>query len=357
MTRASIDPETASALAHVADPAPAPDHSAFWKSWYSRLVERDPVLRNRTEPDPSDPSATHEYDSGGAARIGCALIEPESAPLRAGLVIVHGASDPGALELERRRWRRVAASGVLVLAIRLRGYPGSRTDPQAHPLGWSTQDDAWITRGLTGPEHAAWILPSMVGDVCDAVRALARDLAARGAPSCVFLSGRSLGAGLCVIAAAQLNGREPGDPVVARLSMRCPSLGALRWRLAHAPTGLMAPVRAVMDKEPDRGAALIERVRLCDAAVHARRVRIPTLAMLAASDGVVAPRAAAALFNAINADPGRKWRVLVDQGHSEADYADKRRDAAYRRLERAFLDPGAAPIDTMGAWDHRALMA
>jgi len=355
MTRAAIDPRTASVLAHVADPAPAPDHSAFWKSWYARLTAHDPVLRARTTPDPSDPGATHEYDSGRTVRIGCALLAPRSAPVRAGLVVLHGAEHPGPLGNEPRRWRRMAERGVLVLVPRLRGYPGSRSDPLAHPIGWTTEDPAWIARGLLGDEHDEWILPDLVGDACDAVRALRGELARRGAPTDVFVHGRSLGAGLGVIAAAQLNGRESGPPPVARLSMGCPSLGALRWRLEHAPVGQMAPIHDALLREPDRRAALLDRVRLCDAAIHARRVRVPTLAMLAAHDEVVAPRAAAALFNAINADPGRKWRVLVDEGHARKGYGVKRADAAYRRIERDFLDPSRAPIDAMRTWEPALL--
>ena len=351
MSRASLDPDTPRTLAHVADPAPAPDHSAFWKSWYTRLIARAPALRERLEPDPSDPGATHEYDSGDGVRIGAALIEPERGPACAGLLIVHGAQAPRPLGAEAARWRRLASGGLLVLAIRLRGYPGSRTDPWGRALGWSADETDWITRGLSGDDHEDWVLPGMAADVCDGVRALAGELTRRGVGARVFIRGRSLGAGLGVIAAAQLNGRETGGPLVARLSVGCPSLGDVRWRLDHAPSGLMAPVRALMDQHPDRRAALVDRLRLCDAAVHARRVGVPTLAMLAARDGVVAPQSAAALFNAINADPGRKWRVVVPVGHGEPSYASKRSEARFRRIERDFLNPARRPIDAMRRWE------
>src|SRR4051812_48041321 len=88
----------AATLAHVGDPARSPRHGAFWKAWHAavfegtgpRLVEigvrrlsaaaEQGSRRGATaysEADPSDPSATHQFESVRHVRTGAALALPD----------------------------------------------------------------------------------------------------------------------------------------------------------------------------------------------------------------------------------------------------------------------------------------
>lgn len=354
-------------FAHIGDPAPGPEHSVFWKRWFSRLAEHTPVLTARKAPDASDPSATHELVSHGGVRIGCSLLLPDRGrPVGASLVVVHGYTVNESLEDSAARWRAVADNGVAVLVIRLRGYRGSRigigdqTRPDGHGCGW-------IGRGLLSDDAGDWIVPHAVADVCNACRVMRNALrdpdtsAGSGVrlrvddsieqPG-VFLHGVSLGGGLAAIAAAQLIGKISGDPIVDRLGLAVPSLGDWRWRLDHAHGGITAEVVRLLDHAgPDHRAGLVDRLRLCDAVVHGRRVRIPTLGMLARRDDVVPAPSAAAVFNSIDADPGRKWRFVVPYGHWEGGIANARRHALFGRAAADFFDPARTPIEAMIPWE------
>lgn len=349
-------------FAHIGDPSPSGDHSVFWTHWFDRLVEHTPVLTRRTAPDDSDPSATHELISEGGARIGGVLVLPKGdRPASASLVAVHGYHVSEPLSESAKRWRPIADQGVAVLVIRLRGYPGSQvgvgdlTAPDAHACGW-------IGRGLADQTHEGWVVPHAVADVCNACRVMRNALLHRDTdldipvdesidhPG-VFLQGSSLGGGLAVIAAGQLIGKLRGESIVDRLAVSLPSLGDWRWRLEHGRGGMTGELRGLLTHHSTRQSELIDRLRLCDAVVHARRVRVPTLAMLAKRDDVVPAPSAAAVFNAIDADPGRKWRFVAPYGHFEGGISNARRHALFERAMTDFFDPRRPPIEAMTAWE------
>ena len=169
-------------------------------------------------------------------------------------------------------------------------------------------------------------------------------------PLARFVHGSSLGGGLAVISAAQLIGKLSGESIIDRLAIATPSLGDWACRF-NRPCGTALHLKRVIDRNPDRFDELMARLKLCDAIVHGRRVRVPTLAMLARWDEVVDPACAAAVFNAIDADPGRKWRFLIDHGHHDGDTANNRRIALYARALCDFFDPSRAPIALMNRWE------
>jgi len=351
-------------FASIADPAPSPDHSIFWKRWYTRLVGCAPVLQRRKEPDPSDPSATHEFISNDGVRIGCSMVLPSNhRPVSASLVAVHGYSTPPLLEESVRKWTAIADTGVAVLLIRLRGYKGSQIG-----IGDQTTPDAlgvgWIGRGFDAPTPDEWILPSAVSDVCNACRVMRNALLQRDTdadaefdvdPSIdhpgVYLTGISLGAGVATIAAAQLIGKLSGDSIIDRLCIALPSLGAWGWKLNHRHAGTTIEIEKILTEHPTRREELIDRLRLCDAVVHAHKVRVPTLGMLARRDDVSPAPSAAAVFNAIDADPGKKWRFVVPFGHFEGGLANARRHALFEHAMIDFFDPSRRPIDSMARWE------
>ncbi|MFG0259264.1 MAG: hypothetical protein ACF8LK_02840, partial [Phycisphaerales bacterium JB041] len=94
-----------------------------------------------------------------------------------------------------------------------------------------------------------------------------------------------------------------------------------------------------------------DTLHLCDAAVHARKVRAFTLCKLALRDEVVPAPSAAAVFNALGTDPGDKWRFIVEQGHTEPSLALGRRLAIYERCAADFLDPTREPAASMEPWE------
>jgi len=171
---------TVRTMTHVVDPVPSLDHSGFWKRWYTRLLDVSPILRPRIVDDPSDPSATHEFESLAGVKVGCALVVPKNAkPIERALVTTHGYTNPDSLGDSVRHWQTIADQGVAVLIVRLRGYRGSQIG-----IGDMTTPDAigagWIARGFGGHKPEEWILPDAVGDVCNAVRVMRDILLRRG---------------------------------------------------------------------------------------------------------------------------------------------------------------------------------
>lgn len=358
----STNPEMVRTFAHIGDPVPASDHAPIWKRWFDSLVHHTPVLTRRAVLDPSDPSATHEFDSVDGVTIGARLVLPsDGRPVKASLVTVHGDMPPDPLDINARRWQRVADRGVAVLLMRLRGYPGSRTT-----CGDLTQinehGNTWITRGFDAESFDAWILPKGVADVCNACRVMRNVLLHRDTDTDipvddsvehhgVYLHGSSLGGGLAVISAGQLIGKLRGESIIDRLAIAMPSLGDWATRLG-TPSGAALQIKRVIDANPDRREELMERLKLCDAIVHGRKVRVPTFAMLARQDQVVPAHTAAAVFNSIDADPGRKWRFLIDHGHHEGHAPTNRRIALYRRALSDFFDPEQTPIRSLDPWER-----
>lgn len=348
-------------FAHVGDPTPAPDHSVFWNHWYAAVTAELPSIRRRTTEDASDPTVTHEFDSAGGVRIGGRVVlPPKGVRVRSGLVVVHGTS-PKACAVEDERWRRVAERGVLVFAIRLRGFPGSLREtgdlrtPDAVGAGW-------IGRGLDAATHEEWVVPHAVADVFHACRVLRNWIIGRRGEGIdaepeptdhplVALYGESLGGGLAVMAAAQLAGRLPRAHFIDRIALGLPSLGDWGWRLRQRACGAGVDIEKILTHHAARRDELVNRVRLCDAVVHATKVRRPTLAKLAARDDIVPAPTAAAIFNAIDADPARKWRFLVPYGHIDGGITNARRHALFERCLADFFDPSARPIQLMEAWE------
>ncbi len=354
-------------LAHVGDPTPAREHSVFWSHWMAALDGEAPPLVERhrggtgvAQIDPTDPTCTHAFESLGGVRIGARLqTPPGGAPVRAGLVSTHGYAVSKPIEARDPLFAPAAARGVAVLNIRVRGFAGSRLDTG----DLQTPDDdglGWITRGLdsgddpvTGTMH--WVYPQAVADLYQACRALRRWMSARGAGDApIFLHGESFGGGLAVPAAARLEGRGVDRVRVSRLVLALPTMGDWPWRFGHpVKAGSGVEIQRLLETRPDLGEAIRLRLRLLDSVVHAARVRCPVLCKLAERDEIVPAPTAAAVFNALRVDPGRKWRFVVPHGHAETGLPNARRHAEFERCMTDFLDPSRPPIESMPGWIGR----
>ncbi len=345
----------AATLARVADRTLPAEFGAFWKNWNTAVRALQPRLIPRQDPDPTDQTATHEFESIRHVRIGCTLIRPRPGPAAAGLVTTHGYENVPTLAEDAARWRPIADRGVAVLCLRVRGYPGSRTDVP----DWPGPGAGWMTRGLEAPISkdglgVEWSFSFAVADVvaaCRALRAHLASLAGAGTrPVPLFLHGESLGGALAVVAGAQLTERSELD----RLAVALPTLGDWTWRLEHANPragGAGAHLARYMLDHSRRADGVAAVLRLFDAALHARRIFCPTLAKLALRDDVVPAPAAAAVYNALNSDPGAKWRFITAYGHFDGGLADLRRHAMFERALADFLDPARSPIESMRPWE------
>jgi cephalosporin-C deacetylase-like acetyl esterase len=193
-----------------------------------------------------------------------------------------------------------------------------------------------------------------VADVIDACRAARNWLIDRRLPDAMIaVKGRSLGATLAIDAVAALNGRLPHELIVDRLVIGLPTLADWPWRAVHAApsVGTGAEIDALLRRSAEamRG-RILERLRLIDPVIHAPQVRIPVLCMLAERDEVAPAPAAAAAFNALASDPGRRWRFVVPCGHCDAGILNARRHALFERCAADFLDPARSTRDSMAGW-------
>lgn len=327
-------------LAHVADPTRTARHARVWKAWGGAVEAAAARLGHAQERDPSDATADVCFESVRHTRIGCRLMLP-TGRAAAGIVVLHGYSGVPTLAEQAARWEPLRARGAGVLLVRVRGFAGSRLDAG----DWESHPGGWITRGLesAGEEAADWSFALAAADVVAGVRALRRHLAAgTGVGPPVYIAGESFGAALAVVAAAYLSDRDE----IARLALGLPSMGDWAWRLTHPRargSGAWAQVMRFLSDHADRQEQALTRLRTFDAAIHARQVRCPVLCKLAVRDDVVPAPAAAAVFNAMAGDPGRKWRYVTAYGHFDGGIADTRRHAAFERLVQEFLDPTREP--------------
>ncbi|MEM1183832.1 MAG: acetylxylan esterase [Planctomycetota bacterium] len=352
-------------LSRVADPTPAPDHSAFWSRWRKRVQDPRPHLGERAggtglaEPDPSDLTATHAFESLGL-RIGARLQTPEGTP-KAAVVSTHGYAASLPLEERDSLFAPLVEQGVAVLNIRVRGFAGSRldcgdlTEPTEPGLGW-------ITRGLDAQGEPAtgaddWAYAGAIADLfnaCRAMRVWLNEHASERAPLC--LHGESFGGGLAVAAAALLPGRPGAVTTVDRLVLGLPTMGDWIWRLGEpgqSGAGAGDEVRTLIERRPDSAETIRARLRFADSVTLARDITCPVLCKLALRDAVVPAPTAAAVFNALGVDPGLKWRFVVPVGHAESGIANARRHALFERCAAAFLDPTNEPREIMADWEDR----
>lgn len=354
-------------LSRVGDPTPGPEHAPYWNKWLKvidgedrpTLTLREPGGQGAGEPDRSDATATHGFRSMGGVRIGARLLlPPRGTAIRAGLVATHGyvASQP--LAASDGLYAGVLARGVAVLAVRVRGYAGSRLD--VDDLTGGEGGAGWITHGLDDPDDSpagflAWVYPAAIADVfnaCRALRARLNELAGAGAG--LYLSGESFGAGLALGAAAKIPGRVDALTQVDRLVLSLPTMGDWPWRHQHPlRRGMGAEAQGVLVNAGPRAGLVAARLRAADSVLLAARVRCPSLCKLAERDDVVPAPTQSAVFNALGVDPGRKWRFIVPCGHAEAGAANARRHAEFLKASADFLDPGVTPDDAMAAWEDR----
>ena len=369
----------AATLAHVSAGVRSRWHGPFWQAWGAACGAVMPQLRGpnasgggSVRRDASDVGATEEFESYLGVTIGCRVVRPSGAAVRAGLLVLHGYEVEGSLSAEAERWEDVAGRGVVVMLMRVRGYPGSQleTGPLVGKEARWEGPGGYATMGLEAAwaraeDGLVWALARAVMDVAVGWRALerevGRDVERRGGsmeegPGAVrvYVRGESFGAGLAVIAAGQMWARGAGP---ARLVLGHPTLGDWDWRLGEAggkrgrAWGVQRDVEDVLRANAEREEELRDRLRLMDAAVHAGAVRGTAAVKLAERDDVVPAPSAAAVFNALGCAPGEKWRFVTPTGHFEGGLRHARRQALFERMGEEFVDPAREVRGAMARWE------
>lgn len=330
-----------SALLHVGRSIPPPGFVQFWTRWRRPVFEGSPELVEiGSVKDAGDAAArfglTHVLRAADGVRLGARLMLPEGAA-KGFVIATHGYAVGDDEKIAGRNpW---AKHGLGVLALRVRGFPGSCFDVP----NWSRAKEGWIAQGID--DASKWSLPAAVGDVISGFRAL-RGRFGEGTP--IALHGESFGGALAIFAASQLSGRAE----VSRMALGVPTMGDWAWRLEHnTGLGLEADVRAALAGDEERAKAIHGNLRLFDTVVHARRVVCPVVMKMAAQDPVVPPPTVGAIYNALGSAPGTKWRFIVQHGHTpNPPIDDLRRHALFERLATQFVCPDWS-LEGMGAWE------
>lgn len=301
----------------VTDDPPA-DFDAFWGTMREEIATLPATWRGTVD----GPIGEVIMESVRGVRVVARLSMPSPRP-RGVVIALHGHDAPAVFGEEIEPWSEV---GLATLRLRVRGYPPSTMDIDDLRTDWILTKlgvaDSWIVRGA-------------VADVIQAYRCARRHF---GPQMPISLHGESLGAGLAVIAAAQLAamGDEPFRMVLAH-----PDLGAWRWRSGQHCGGPGGRVNERLIAMRGEGQHILETMLLYDAVYHARHLACPTLCKLAARDDFVPAPAAAAVFNAIATD--RKWPYRTVYGHFDGGLADSRRHAFFAQINAQFVDPADEP--------------
>ncbi|MEM9066544.1 MAG: acetylxylan esterase [Planctomycetota bacterium] len=339
-------------LAHCAADRPPSGFGPFWQKWRDAETTRSITLAPAT--DDAGVGVTHRIQGQDIA-IGTRLIEPpEGIPLVGGVVVGHGYGELTPLGAGYRWWTRLAARGIAVLAIRVRGFPGS--PPEADPIGWILEGLASEVDAGNEPDPCSWIVSGAVRDTVNSVRALNNWLRERGVHTPPTLYGISFGGGLAVIAAAQLARLcEDGKPgcAIGRLVLGVPTFGDWHWRTQSqrfSGNGSGALIHDLLVRHRAREEALLLCLSHFDATLHAKGVRCPVLCRLAVKDDVVPAPTAAAVFNALSTDTGHKWRYVTSFGHYDGGLTHARRYELFDRMACEFMDPTIKPETTMNRW-------
>ncbi|MEO1129738.1 MAG: acetylxylan esterase [Planctomycetota bacterium] len=329
-------------LAEVGSSVLPPGFMQFFDGWLASLrdetarfeeADGDALLRAGA------PGITHTLASHGGVHVGCHVARPAGEPTGV-VVTTHGYGvAPGDPLSDDGRW---TSRGMITIRLRARGFPGSQMD-----VGDLTgRSGGYIVQGIESLE--TWVLTGAVADLINTVRA-ARAMVGPGVPICMH--GESFGGGIAILAASLLQDFEP----VTRLAIALPTFGHWAWRHEHPiDAGSGADIRRRLESGSVDVKEVMHSLRLLDTVVHAARVHCPTVAKLALRDEIVPAPTAAAVYNALGSDPGKKWRFIVRFGHhidADMPMADLRRHAMFEQLSAAFLDPSEDIDALMDRWD------
>lgn len=306
-------------LSHAVTTTPPEDFDSFWKK------VRDEVMTLPTSWQGSLNESFNEIvmPSLRSIRVVARVGMPGKTPTGV-VVTTHGSGCEDGFTDDPEPW---AESDQITIRLRVRGYPPSTLDVA------DCRSD-WILHGIESAE--AWILRGAVADVVQAYRCARRQF---GDDIPISLHGESLGGGLAVLAASQL---ECLGLPVSRLAIGLPTFGDWAWREGHYCNGSGGQVQTLLDAFRDEPyQQLVRTLALFDTALHAGSIGCPVICKLAHCDDTVPAPSAAAVYNAIASE--RKWHFETRYGHYDGGLANTRRHVFFEQLQVAFLDPRLEP--------------
>lgn len=306
-------------LSHAVTTNPPDDFDSFW----STVQEEVMTLPSSWQGSLSETVNEVVIPSLRSIRVVARVSMPEKTP--AGVVVTtHGSACEDGFTDDPEPW---AINDQVTIRLRIRGYPPSTLDV-------ADSRNEWILQGIESAE--AWILRGAVADVIQACRCARRQF---GDHLPISLHGESLGGGLAILAASQL--QNLAFPV-SRLAIGLPTFGDWAWREDHycnGSGGLVQTLLAAYREEPYE--QLVQTLALFDTALHARTITCPVICKLAHRDDTVPAPSAAAVYNAIASE--RKWHFDTRYGHFDGGLANTRRHLHFEQLQVAFLNPRLEP--------------
>lgn len=292
-------------------PVEPPDFEEFWWARYERAMAVDPLPEMRRKGPANKGWQVHDffYRSTDGAKIGGWMLLPATGVVERVVVVMHGYAGR---EEPDFHWcfENTALVFPCARGIGRSPHPPVSSDPMWHVLHDIQDRDRYVLGGC-------------VDDVWLAVSAALRLFPQ--AVGRVGLIGVSFGGGIGAMALAW-------DRRIARAHFKVPSFGNQPLRLSLKTTGSGAAVRSAHQSNRE----VVERtLAYYDAAVAARRIRVPVLFACAGFDPMVAPPGQFAIYNAV---PGEKSLFELRAGHFEYPGQAREEKELLRKVHRFFAD-------------------
>lgn len=300
-------------LLKIAAPEEPADFAKFWTRAYAEAmrVASRPEIRDTGRDEGGWRIFDLSYRSTDEFTIGGWLLAPVDGAVRRGFVIGHGYAGRDAPDLD------LPFRNAALLFPCFRGMSRSRRNPISPETRWHVlhdihKRDRYIHRGC-------------VQDVWLAVSALLR-LFPQTEGRIGYL-GISLGGGIGAMAL-------PWDNRLRGAHLNVPSLGNQPLRLRLPTLGSAASVQRFQEELGGRWNVL-ETLRYYDAAIAARRIRVPVHCACALSDPYVAPPGQFAIYNSLG---GPKELFILDAGHTEQQPTEAQARKLKETINRFFAN-------------------
>ncbi|MEC5128012.1 acetylxylan esterase [Verrucomicrobiales bacterium BCK34] len=303
--------ESLLALSAPADPV---DFDTFWQSRREQAMKVAPAPRLEPPEIPTPKGwvgKTVRYTSTGGLEPGGRLLWPEKGTPNRALIFGHGYGAP-----EAEPYPDFLPPDTILFFPHARGLGLSRTrgissNPAFHVLHGIQSRDTYLHGGCVDD---LWLSVSALLELFPAVE------------NRIGYCGISFGGGIGALAL-------PWEPRISRAHFNVPSFGNHPLRLTMKTLGSGEAVRRyARTHDPE---ALLYTLSYFDAAVAARRLKIPVHAALALFDPFVTPAGQFSIYNAISSE---KNLFVLDAGHFEyAGQADQVR-ALQEELMNFFQD-------------------
>lgn len=296
MTQDQPEEMTEYSLSELLTPAPAPvepqDFDAFWQATFEEFGTGSVAWQVERELAATDAHRISEIrfdSSAGEQAVAYVMVPHASDAVRRGLVVGHGYGGRSGPDLDR-----VPADTAAIFPC----APGTHTGmssrfpaiPDEHVLAGIEHRDTYSHRFAAAD---IWRAATVLLDI------------APGATGSLDFSGGSFGGGIGVLAL-------PWDARFRRAALDVPSFGDHGIRLSRRCTGSGEAVRQHLRTHPEVRSVLDYH----DAAIAARRLRIPVHVSAAVLDPFVDPRGQFAVYHALSGPRRLSVRAC---GHVDGD--------------------------------------